>query len=160
MAACCDIAFADVGTKFAFSEVRLGLSPAVISPFVLEKVPLSWASRAMLTGEAFFAPQAVAAGLVTEVTGGEGGGSSAGDLRALDVAVDRTLAALAANGPEAVRATKALLRSAGGLPERPDLRAFTARTIAERRASAEGQEGLRAFLEKREPAWKSGGRSP
>lgn len=141
----CDMAFTEENAKFAFSEVRLGIAPAVISPFALEKMERGAAARFMLTGEVFTAAQAKASGLVTDV---------APDLVRLDERVAKTIGDLSRCGLEAVRATKALLRAPGGLADRADLREFATRTIAERRASAEGQEGLRAFLEKREPSWR------
>jgi methylglutaconyl-CoA hydratase len=144
--AACDVALADSGAEFCFSEVKMGLAPAVISPFVLEKAPLARASRLMLAGEAFTAEAAFAAGLLA--TSGCAGAAE------LDAEVSRCVEAIGQAGPEAVRATKALLRAASDLPERPGLRAEVARAIAERRASAEGQEGLQAFFEKRAPAWR------
>ena len=121
---------AEPGAQFAFSEVKLGIVPAVISPFVLAKIGASAARRWFVTGERFSAEVALRIGLVHEV---------AADL---DAAVDAVLAELASAGPEAARAAKALARDP--LPGDE-----TARRIAERRTSAEGQEGLRAFLEKR-----------
>jgi methylglutaconyl-CoA hydratase len=129
-----DIAVASPETVFAFSEVKLGIIPSVISPFALAKVGASAARRYFLTGERFDAPTALRIGLVHEV---------AGDL---DAAVERLLAELWSAGPRATRHAKKLVL------ERPD-GPETARRIAERRTSAEGQEGLAAFLERRSPAW-------
>lgn len=140
----CDVVGAVDGTQFAFSEVRLGLAPAVISPYVLEKMAPSHARRYMLTGEVFDANQAREAGLV-EFVGSEG---------EVDTFVSMTVSTIAASGPEAVRATKKLVREIASTPHWDARRDLTTKTIAERRVSEEGQEGLRAFLEKRTPAWK------
>lgn len=136
LVACADVAVAAQDAVFAFSEVKLGIIPAVVSPFVLAKIGPSAARRYFLTGERFDAATALRIGLVHEV---------AADL---DAAVERVLGELLSAGPEAVRAAKRLVL------ERPD-GLDTARRIAERRTSEEGQEGLRAFLERREPAWRS-----
>lgn len=133
---CADVAVAAPDALFGFTEVRLGIIPAVISPFVLRKISPAAARRYFLTGERFDAETALRVGLVDEVT------------PALDETVDRAVADLLAGGPEAVRAAKRLVR------ERPE-GAETARIAAARRTSAEGQEGLLAFLEKRSPAWRS-----
>ncbi len=140
LVACADVAVAAEDTIFAFSEVKLGIIPAVISPFVLAKIGPSAARRYFLTGERFDAGTALRIGLVHEV---------AADV---DAAGERVLGELLASGPEAVRAAKRLVLDA-------PLGDETAARIAERRASAEGQEGLRAFLEKRAPAWRSGSSS-
>ena len=136
LVACSDVAVAAEDAVFAFSEVRLGLIPAVISPFALAKIGTGPARRYFLTGERFDAQTALRIGLVHEV---------AADL---DSAVERILGELLSGGPEAVRAAKRLVL------ERP-VGAETARRIAERRASEEGQEGLRAFLERGKPSWRS-----
>jgi methylglutaconyl-CoA hydratase len=136
LVACADIAVAGEDAVFGFSEVRLGIIPAVISPFVLRKIGPGAVRRYFLTGERFGAEAALRIGLVHEVTPD------------LDDAVEGVVATLLAGGPEAVRAAK---RLAHDRPEGLD----TARIAAERRTSPEGQEGLRAFLEKRDPSWKS-----
>lgn len=135
LVACADVVLAAEDAVFGFSEVRLGIIPAVISPFALGKIGPA-ARRYFLTGERFDAQTALRIGLVDEV---------AADL---DGALESVLAGLLAGGPEAVRAAKRLVR------ERPQ-GAETARIAADRRTSAEGQEGLRAFLEKRAPSWRS-----
>ena len=140
LVACADVAVAAEDTVFAFSEVKLGIIPAVISPFVLAKIGPSAARRYFLTGERFDAGTALVIGLVHEVESD------------VDAACERVLRELLSGGPEAVRAAKRLVLDA---PLGDD----TAARIAERRASAEGQEGLRAFLEKRAPAWRSGSSS-
>jgi methylglutaconyl-CoA hydratase len=137
---CADVALAAADAVFGFTEVRLGIVPAVISPFVLRKIGPAAARRYFLTGERFDAQTALRIGLVHEI---------ATDL---DDAVSRVTADLLAGAPEAVRAAKRLAR------ERPE-GVETARIAAERRTSPEGQEGLRAFLDKRTPAWRSGSSS-
>ena len=134
LVACADIAVADEKAVFAFSEVKLGIIPAVISPFAIAKIGQSAARRYFLTGERFDAATALRIGLVHEV---------AGDL---DAAVEVVLAELRSAGPRAARHAKRLVLDAPDGPE-------TARRIAERRTSEEGQEGLRAFLERRSPNW-------
>jgi methylglutaconyl-CoA hydratase len=134
LVACCDIVVAEPGAQFAFSEVKLGIVPAVISPFALAKIGPGAARRFFVTGERFPADIALRIGLVHEV---------AGDL---DAAVERLVAELLTAGPDAARAAKQLARAPLAADE-------TAERIAARRTSAEGQEGLRAFLEKRPPRW-------
>jgi methylglutaconyl-CoA hydratase len=134
LVACCDIVVAEPGAQFAFSEVKLGIVPAVISPFALAKIGPGAARRFFVTGERFTADVALRIGLVHEV---------AGDL---DAAVERLVAELLTAGPDAARAAKQLARAPLAADE-------TAERIAARRTSAEGQEGLRAFLEKRPPRW-------
>lgn len=135
LVACADIAVADERAVFAFSEVKLGIIPSVISPFALAKIGPSFARRYFLTGERFNAATALRIGLVHEVD------------RDLDGALERVLAELLSAGPRAVRHAKRLVL------ERPD-GPETARRIAERRTSDEGQEGLRAFLERRSASWR------
>jgi enoyl-CoA hydratase/carnithine racemase len=134
LVACSDIAIAAPDAVFAFSEVKLGIIPAVISPFVLPKLG-AHVRRYFLTGERFDAQTALRIGLVHEL---------ADDL---DAAVDAVVGELLTAGPEAVRAAKRLVR------ERPQ-GAETAQIAAGLRAGHEGQEGLRAFLEKRTPGWR------
>ncbi len=134
LVACADIVIADERAVFAFSEVKLGIVPAVISPFALRKIGESAARRYFVTGERFDAATALRLGLVHEVTDD------------LDGALGLVLDELRSAGPRAARHAKRLVL------ERPDA-ADTARRIAERRTSDEGQEGLRAFLERRRPSW-------
>ena len=134
LVACADIAIAETRAVFAFSEVKLGIIPAVISPFALAKIGPGWARRYFVTGERFDAATAHRIGLVHEVDAD------------LDAALERILAELESAGPRAARHAKRLVL------ERPD-GPETARRIAERRTSDEGQEGLRAFLERRSPDW-------
>jgi methylglutaconyl-CoA hydratase len=137
-----DIAVAEEGARFGFSEVRLGLVPSVISPYVLRKIGVSAARELFLTGERFTAQRAAALGLVHRVV----------PLDELDAAVDDRVAELLQAAPAALAAAKKLIR---GVQARPveGVRQLTIETIAELRASAEGQEGLSAFLEKRKPDW-------
>jgi methylglutaconyl-CoA hydratase len=135
LVAVADVALAARDAVFAFSEVKLGIIPAVISPFALAKIGPGAARRYFLTGERFDAAAALRIGLVHEV---------ADDL---DAAVDDVVAELLTAGPQAARWAKRLVREGPDGPE-------TARWIAERRTSDEGQEGLRAFLEKRPAAWR------
>ena len=134
LVACADIAVAHADAVFAFSEVKLGIIPAVISPFALAKIGASAARRYFVTGERFDAATALRIGLVHEVA------------EDLDTAVATILDELASAGPKAARHAKRLVLEQ---PDGPD----TARRIAERRTSDEGQEGLRAFLERRRPNW-------
>jgi methylglutaconyl-CoA hydratase len=134
LVACADIVIAHERAVFAFSEVKLGIVPAVISPFALRKIGESAARRYFVTGERFDAATALRIGLVHEV------------VDDLEAALERLLAELRTAGPRASRHAKRLVL------ERPD-GAETARRIAERRTSDEGQEGLRAFLERRPPSW-------
>jgi len=136
LVACSDIAVAAHDAVFAFSEVKLGIIPAVISPFALAKIGPSAARRYFVTGEKFDAETALRIGLVQGVA------------EDLDGAVDAIVGELRSAGPEAARHAKKLVL------ERPD-GLGTERRIAQRRTSDEGQEGLRAFLEKRDPSWAS-----
>ena len=140
-----DLVLAEAGTKFGFTETRLGLLPAVISPFVIAKVGESHARALFPSGRRFDATRALRIGLVHEVVEG---------LEALDAAVENALRDLLAAGPNAARAAKAIIREVRGLPHE-STRWHTARRIAAQRVSAEGQEGLRAFLDHRAPAWRS-----
>jgi methylglutaconyl-CoA hydratase len=139
-----DLVIAEAGAKFGFTETRLGILPAVISPFVIAKIGESHARALFPGGRRFDAIRALRIGLVHEVVEGED---------ALDEAVDTAVADLLATGPTAARAAKAIIREVRGLPHE-STRWHTARRIAGQRTSAEGQEGLRAFLEKREPGWR------
>ncbi len=135
LTACADIALAAEDAVFGFSEVKLGIIPAVISPFVLPRIGAA-ARRYFLTGERFGADTALQIGLVGEVSGD------------LDASVERVLAELVTSGPQAAREAKRLIREG----PRGDA---TAEAAARLRTSAEGQEGLRAFLERRAPNWRA-----
>jgi methylglutaconyl-CoA hydratase len=141
-----DLVIAEAGTKFGFTETRLGILPAVISPFVIAKIGETHARALFPTGRRFDALRAMRIGLVHEVVEGQ---------QALDGAVESSVADLLAAGPTAARAAKAVIREVRGLPHE-STRWHTGRRIAGQRTSAEGQEGLRAFLEKRDPEWRAG----
>jgi methylglutaconyl-CoA hydratase len=142
LAAICDIVVAAEGAVFGFTEVKLGIVPAVISPFVLPKIGASAARELFLTGARFSAARAREIGLVHAVVA----------EAELDRTVSRYAEEVLAAGPEAVGVAKALIPDVMGLPlDRAT--PLTAHTIAARRVSAEGQEGLRAFLEKRRARW-------
>ncbi len=138
-----DLVIAEAGARFGFTETRLGILPAVIAPFVVAKIGETHARALFPGGRRFDATRAVRVGLVHEVVEGEAG---------LDRAVEAALADILAGGPTAVRAAKAIVREIRGLPHE-STRWHTARRIAAQRVTAEGQEGLRAFLEGRRPAW-------
>jgi methylglutaconyl-CoA hydratase len=142
LAAVCDIVVAEEMTVFGFTEVKLGIVPAVIAPFVLAKIGQSAARQLFVTGMRFSAARAYEIDLVHAVV-------SAAEL---DSRVQQYVSEVLAAGPEAIAEAKALIRK---VAESPIGRAgpLTAQTIAARRASAEGQEGLKAFLEKRKPSW-------
>jgi methylglutaconyl-CoA hydratase len=142
LAAVCDIAIAEEGTRFGFTEARLGISPAVISPFVLRKIGQSQARALFVTAERFDTARALAIGLIHQVV----------PAGALDEAVRAALAAIGQCGPAGVRAAKLMARTVPLLSEE-EARATTAATIAGLRVGEEGQEGIRAFLEKRPASW-------
>jgi methylglutaconyl-CoA hydratase len=135
LVACADVVVASSDATFGFTEVRLGIIPAVISPFVFAKIGSGAARRFFLTGERFDAETALRVGLIHEI---------ADDL---DAAVERVVGEILKSGPEATRAAKRLAREAPADGEE------LARIAAGLRAGAEGQEGLRAFLDKRPPSW-------
>lgn len=142
LASVCDIVAAEEATVFGFTEVKLGIVPATIAPFVLAKIGQGAARELFLTGARFSAAHARQIGLVNAVV-------PAPDL---DATVEGYVREILSGGPEAIAAAKALIatvsrRSIG------DAMPVTASVIAARRVSPEGQEGLRAFLEKRKPSW-------
>jgi methylglutaconyl-CoA hydratase len=142
LVAAADVVVVEEGTVFAFSEVRLGISPATIAPFVLRKIGESQARALFLTGERFDAVRAREIGLVHEV-------AAEGEL---DSVVQEKVAGLLAGGPQALAATKALLRELRDA-DPGEATEIMARRIAQLRTGEEGQEGLGAFLEKRKPGW-------
>ncbi len=142
LVAACDIVIAVDSAKLAFSEARLGIAPAVISPFVLRKIGEAQARLLFLTGEFFSAAYAREIGLVHVVTG----------AAELDQAVADKIGALLKSGPMAIRACKALALNVGQM-DAETARRYTAETLARLRSSPEGQEGVQAFLEKRQPNW-------
>jgi len=138
----CDIAIAAEEARFGLSEVKLGLVPAAISPYVVRRIGESQARRYFLTGRRISAREAREIGLVNEVVPGK-------DLPA---AVDETVERLLTSGPEAIARCKELLLRVPGM-NLTEARDYTARMIADLRISEEGQEGMAAFLEKRKPRW-------
>lgn len=143
LVSCCDIAVAVERAKFGLSEVRLGILPAVISPFVLAKIGEGNSRELFLTGERFDAHRAQRIGLVQHVV----------DEADLDSVVDERVQQLLQAAPGAQAAAKELIRSVAARPK-SETRDYTSRLIAERRASDEGRDGMSAFLEKRKPAWQ------
>jgi len=144
LVSCCDIAVAADTAKFGLTEVRLGLIPATIAPFVIARIGASNARRYMLTGERFDAAEANRIGLVHETCPAE----------SLDGRVETVTDALLAGGPEAVSECKQLIRRVRDFDgPAGELDAITAEWIARLRVGDEGQEGLHAFLEKRSPSW-------
>jgi methylglutaconyl-CoA hydratase len=142
LVAVCDVVVAAEDAIFGFTEVRLGILPAMISPYVVRRIGLAAAREVCLTGSRFPAARARELGLVNEVV-------RAGEL---DAAVARYAEAFSQAAPSAIAATKRLLAEvASRSPD--DVMDKTARAIARQRVSREGQEGMRAFLEKRPPAW-------
>jgi len=142
LAAVCDVVVAAEDAVFGFTEVALGILPAMISPYVVRKIGVSAARELCLSGARFSAARALQIGLVHEVVSAE----------RLDLAVDRHVQLFRKAAPSAVAATKRLLAQVYG--RRPaDVMALTVDAIATQRVSPEGQDGLRAFLEKRPPAW-------
>jgi methylglutaconyl-CoA hydratase len=145
LCAVADVVVASVDTVFGFTETKLGILPAVISTFVLPKIGESAARALYLTGERFGAERARSIGLVHEIMP---------DEAALDQRVEQLVGEVRGAGPTAARGAKSLIRELRSLPAE-EARAHTVRHIAQQRASAEGQEGLAAFLEKRPPRWAS-----
>ncbi|WP_374011706.1 enoyl-CoA hydratase-related protein [Pseudoxanthomonas koreensis] len=143
LVACCDIAIGTPQARFGLTEVRLGLLPAVISPYVVDAIGARQARRWFTTGESFDADTALQLGLLHRVVPAD----------ALDAAVDAQLALLGRAAPAATAAAKALIRAAGDDLDADARDRSNAALIARLRVSAEGQEGLGAFLEKRTPAW-------
>lgn len=151
LAAVCDIRVAAASAGFCLSEARLGLLPGTISPYVLRALGESASRRYFVTAERFDAATAHRLGFVHELVDGEGEALQS----ALDARVEQIVQAVVANGPMAVKACKRLVLDLAGLPITESLRADTARRIADIRASAEGQAGVRAFLERRDPPWRA-----
>lgn len=143
LVACCDIAIGAEGAKFGLTESRLGLLPAVISPYVIAAIGARQARRWFATAEVFDAAQAQRIGLLHEVVATD----------ALDDAVDRQVALLLKAGPVAAAQAKLLVREVAARIDRDAIDAANAGLIARLRVSPEGQEGIGAFLDKRKPAW-------
>lgn len=146
MALCCvaDVTVATADATFGFTETKLGLMPAVISPFVLPRIGEGPARALFATGERFGSDRALRIGLVSEIVP---------DEAALHDRVGALLGEVLSAGPEAARNAKAVIRAQRGLP-RADALVLTVQQAARQRVSAEGQEGLGAFLDKRPPAWR------
>ncbi len=142
---CCDMAIAADDAQFCLSEVRISLAPAVISPFVVQAIGERAARRYALTAERFSAQRAQQIGLIAEHY----------PLTALDEQAALWVDNLLLNSPQAMRASKDLLREVGSGELTPALRRYCESAIARIRTSAEGQEGLRAFLNKRSPGWQA-----
>ena len=143
LVACCDMAIGAHDALFSLSEVRIGLAPAVISPFVVKAMGERAARRYAMTGERFSGERARELGLLSETYA----------AAELDDALYGWLDNLMLNSPQAMRASKDLLREASSASVSPALRRYTENAIARIRVSPEGQEGLNAFLEKRKPRW-------
>lgn len=143
LVSCCDITIAVDEAKFGFSETRLGLVPAVISPFVLAKIGEGHSRQLFLTGERFDAHYAQNIGLIQHVVTSE----------ELDAKVSERIGQLLLAAPGAQAAAKELVQTVARQTKLAN-RSFTAQMIAQRRASAEGREGMSAFLEKRKPQWQ------
>lgn len=139
----CDIAVAAFEARFCLTEVRIGLIPAMISPYVVRAMGARNASRYFLTAEVFEAADAYRMGVVQEIVPAE----------ELDAAVNRVLGLLLLGGPEAMAHTKRLIRDVTARPVDDALALDTAQRLAMVRASEEGREGIASFLEKRKPAW-------
>lgn len=147
LAACCDIVLATRRASFCLSEVKLGLIPAVISPYVMAAIGEKACRRYFLTAEPFDAAEARRLGLVHEVLE---------DEELLAAAADRIIFMLLRNSPQAITAAKNLIAAVAGQPLSSGLIDDTAARISAQRASAEGKEGVAAFLEKRKPGWITG----
>lgn len=145
LAAACDIAVASADAVFATSEVRFGIIPAVISPYVLRAIGPRQAMRYFQTAERIRAPRALAIGLVHEVC----------EVEALDETVQRGVDALLEGGPQAQFAAKQLIEAVLNHPLDDALLELTAQRIARQRVTDEGRDGIAAFLDKRAPAWKN-----
>jgi methylglutaconyl-CoA hydratase len=143
LAAVCDVLVAVEGVQFCLSEAKLGLLPATIGPYVVRALGEQASRRYFTTAERFDAARAHALGFVHEVCTAD----------QLDARVQQVVAAWVANGPAAVRACKRLVKDVASAPVTPELRAETARRIADIRASDEGREGVQSFLQKRPAAW-------
>lgn len=144
LASVCDLLVAAEGMHFCLSEAKLGLLPATIGPYVVRALGQQASRRYFVTAERFSAAEAHRLGFVHELARPE----------TIDATVDAIVQTLVANGPAAVKASKQLVRDLAGASLTPELRADTARRIADIRASDEGREGVQAFLHKRKPSWQ------
>ncbi len=142
--AACDIVIAEKNTTFAFSEVKLGIAPATIGPFVIRRIGEYGAKELMMTGKRFKAPEAEKWHLINHAV----------EADLLEEAVERLTGQILSNGPEAIKATKALIgKTVNETKDMDETIDYTTRLIAKLRASQEGQEGMAAFLEKRKAKW-------
>lgn len=141
--AACDFALCDESAQFCFSEVKLGLIPAVISPYVINAIGERLTKKLFLTAEKFSAQQALSYQLVQQVCA-----NNELEQQTLQLAQQ-----IVSNGPEAIQHSKKLVNDVSGHPMNDALKQLTAERIAERRTSPEGQEGLHAFFDKRKPNW-------
>jgi methylglutaconyl-CoA hydratase len=144
LVAACDIAIATFDAQFALTEVKLGIIPAAISPHVIAAIGERYARRFMLTAERFSAAEAYRIGLLHEMVA---------DEAALDEALGEIIEALLKNGPQAICECKELISAVAWKPLTPEVVEDTAQRICRVRGSAEGREGMGAFLEKRKPNW-------
>jgi methylglutaconyl-CoA hydratase len=145
LASVCDVLVAAEGMHFCLSEARLGLLPATIGPYVVRALGQQASRRYFISAERFSAAEAHRLGFVHELC----------SLETIDAKVDTIVQTLVANGPAAVKASKTLVHDLAGQPLTPELRADTARRIADIRASDEGREGVQSFLQKRTPRWQA-----
>ena len=145
LASVCDVLVAAEGMHFCLSEARLGLLPATIGPYVVRALGEQASRRYFISAERFSAAEAHRLGFVHELATAD----------TIDAKVDAIVQTLVANGPAAVKASKKLVQDLAGQPLTPDLRADTARRIADIRASDEGREGVQSFLQKRTPHWQT-----
>ena len=143
LVSCCDMAVASHAAKFCLSEVKIGLIPATISPYVIDAIGSRAARRYFLSAEIFSAQQALQLGLVSEVC----------EHNEMDQKLNTLISALLSNSPAAITASKQLIKDVSGAPIDKAMISETSKRIADVRTSSEGQEGLSAFLEKRQPAW-------
>jgi methylglutaconyl-CoA hydratase len=143
LVACCDYVICEEKTQFCFSEVKLGIVPAVISTFVLKKCPLGQVGPAMISGHIFQSEQAKAMGLIHQIC----------DEESLQDHLDTALNWFKETGPLATKETKKLIHSLPSMSWE-ESKTTTCQTIATHRTNAEGQEGLKSFLEKRKPTWR------
>jgi methylglutaconyl-CoA hydratase len=142
LVAVADIAIASIDTTFSFSEVKIGLVPACISPYVIRKVGEAHSGEFFITGERLSAQRMYEAGLVNRVV----------PPKDLDGEIKKVVGTLLRSGPKAVQMCKELVRRVPGMPM-AEMKSYTARAIAELRVSDEGQEGMQAFFQKRKPRW-------
>jgi len=145
LVACCDIALATPNAAFSLSEVKIGLMPATIAPYVMRAIGVRNSRRYFQTGERFDAAEALRIGLISELLP---------DSVALEHKVDKLVEGIFLNAPGGVARAKSLVAELEFLPIEPETLELTAQAIAKRRATPEAREGLSAFLEKRKPAWQ------